>query len=334
MSTSSKKQDENQLVWILTTRGFGSEINNLLYSINYAKHNNIKLGVVSSFWNFKYEQGLNDYFIIEEYKDSKISFLLSIYEKFLEPLANFYKEPKFSYLAIQGLKFFQSSKDNKVIFKENLLSFFFLKTKNLLGIKYDLMIETFHKIRKFNFDQRNLDREAFNLKINEILVDFWKLTPEISKEIEEKKRKLNLESIENYATFHIRRGDKVAQATMEDRVYKVEEYIEKLNYLNSSIKTIFLMTDDYKVFLELKDVAPNFNIYTLSNPISTGHDQRTFNKNTAEKKRQLGIDLLTELEIARKSEIFIGSRGSNIFRLIEYFKLKDCFDLGDNTKEL
>ncbi|MBB6327908.1 hypothetical protein FHS59_003551 [Algoriphagus iocasae] len=334
MSTSSKKQDENQLVWILTTRGFGSEINNLLYSINYAKHNNIQLGVVSSFWNFKYEQGLNDYFIIEEYKDSKISFLLSIYEKFLEPLANFYKEPKFSYLAIQGLKFFQSSKDNKVIFKENLLSFFFLKTKNLLGIKYDLMIETFHKIRKFNFDQRNLDREAFNLKINEILVDFWKLTPEISKEIEEKKRKFNLESIENYATFHIRRGDKVAQATMEDRVYKVEEYIEKLNYLNSSIKTIFLMTDDYKVFLELKDVAPNFNIYTLSNPISTGHDQHTFNKNTAEKKRQLGIDLLTELEIARKSEIFIGSRGSNIFRLIEYFKLKDCFDLGDNTTEL
>jgi hypothetical protein len=126
----------------------------------------------------------------------------------------------------------------------------------------------------------------------------------------------------------------VAHATVEDRIYEVEEYVEKLKTLAPSIQNIFLMTDDYNVFLEMKEKAPTFNIYTLSDPISTGHDQPKFNSTSAERKRLLGIDLLTELEIARKSEIFIGSSGSNIFRLVEYFKIKGCVDLADNTNEL
>ncbi|MEB2776070.1 hypothetical protein SYJ56_12175 [Algoriphagus sp. D3-2-R+10] len=334
MSNLVNKNHKKHLVWILTLRGFGSEINNLIYSINYSKQKNISFGVISTYWNFKYNEGLKDYFIFEEFKDPKISLLLFLYKGFINPLTYSFRKNRFSELTNQALELFIGKNKEKNVFKENILSYSFKKMKMLLGIKSELMFEVFDEIRQFNFNQRNSDREGFILQMNEILLDFWKFTPETAKAIENIKQKQNLDGLENYAVFHIRRGDKVAEATMEDRSYEVEEYVEKLNVLDPSIKTIFLMTDDYNVFLELQEKFPDFDIYTLSDPISTGHDQETFNNSSPEAKRKHGIDLLTELEVARNGEIFIGSRGSNIFRLVEYFKIVGCHDLSDNSDEL
>ncbi len=334
MSDTANHDPKKKIIWILTIRGFASEINNLIYAFNYAEEKGIDLKVISTYWNFKIKKGLNDYFLFEEYSNSKISFLLFLYKLFFSPLTYFYRKNHFSSLAKQTLEFFLYKNGEKNIIKEDLLSFSFKKLKNILGIKSDLMFEVFHEIRLYNLTQRNLDREAFNLKMNKILLKFWKFNSETSKVIDEIKRKLNLAKIDNYAAFHIRRGDKVAQETMEDRAYEAEEYMQKMEFIAPSIRKIFIMTDDYNVYLEVQKKFPNFNFYTLSNPISKGHDQFAFNNSSAEKKRQLGIDLLTELEIARYSEIFIGSRGSNIFRLVEYFKVKGCYDLSDNSNEL
>lgn len=334
MSNVINKNSKKQIIWILTIRGFGSEINNLIYAINYTKFKNLDFAVISTYWNFKYKEGLKDYFLFEEYKDPKISFLLFLYQGFINHLTLAFRNNQFSELTKQALKLILGDNKEKNIFKENLLSYSFKKMKTLLGVKDELMFEIFNEIRLFNFHQRNLDREAFILRMNEILIDFWKFTPETSIAIDKRKEHLNLKYLKNYAVFHIRRGDKVAQATKEDRVYEVDEYIQLLEKLAPTIRTIFLMTDDYKVFLELQQKFPKFNYYTLSNPFSKGHDQDTFNNSSSEKKRLLGIDLLTELEIARNGELFIGSKGSNIFRLVEYFKIKGCYDLSDDSNEL
>lgn len=334
MSETVKKDHTKQLVWILTLRGFGSEINNLIYTINYIKHKNLSFGVMSTYWNFKYNEGIKDYFLYEEYKDPKISLLLFLYKGYIKHLTYAYRKNRFSELTNQAFEVFLGRNKEKNVFKENLLSYSFKKMKTLLGVKSELMFEVFDEVRLFNFNQRNLDREAFIIKMNEILIDFWNLTPNTIKAIEDNKRKLNLENLENYAVFHIRRGDKVAQATKEDRAYEVEEYIEKLKSLDQMIRTIFLMTDDYNVFLEIQEKFPMFEVYTITDPISTGHDQEKFNKSSSEKKRKHGIDLLTELEIARNGNIIIGSRGSNIFRLVEYFKITGCYDLSSNLNEL
>ncbi len=334
MSDIVNQKPKNQIIWILTIRGFGSEINNLIYAINYTKCKNLDFGVISTYWNFKYKEGLKDYFLFEEFKDPKISFLLFLYQGYIKYLINAFRTNRFSELTKQALVLFMGNNKEKNVFKENILSYSFKKMKSLLGVKSELMFEVFDEIRLFNFHQRNLDREAFILQMNEILINFWKFTPATSTEIDKKKEQLNLKYLENYAVFHIRRGDKVAQATKEDRVYEVDEYIQKLERLAPTIRTIFLMTDDYKVFLELQQKFPKFNYYTLSNPLSKGHDQDTFNNSSNEKKRQHGIDLLTELEIARNCELFIGSKGSNIFRLVEYFKIKGCYDLSDDSNEI
>ncbi len=334
MTKIDNKNTNKKLVCILTLRGFGSEINNLLYSINYAKHNNIDLGIISTYWNFKFNKGLKDYFIIDEYKNLRISLLLFFYQPFINYLTLSFRKNRFSELTKQGIEVFKGENKNKNIFKENILSYSFTKLKKIFGIKSQLMFEVFHEIRHFNYNQRNINREDFIFQMNGILLDFWKFTPEISAAIEEKKSEKNLGNLKKYAVFHIRRGDKVAQATMEDRSYDVDEYILKLKILDPSISTIFLMTDDYQVFSEINEKFPNLIIYTLTDPISTGHDQDTFNKRSPDEKRKDGINLLTELEIARRGEFFIGSRGSNLFRLIEYFKITGCHDLSDNSDEL
>lgn len=334
MSVIAKKNPKKQLIWILTVRGFGSEINNLIYTINYAQHKKLDLGVVSTYWNFKFNKGLGDYFLFEDYKNSKIFLILFLYQKFINPLTLAFRKNSFSELTKQALETFIGKNKEKNIFKENILSYSFEKTKKLFGIKSDLMFEVFDEIRIFNYNQRNSNRKAFILKMNEILLDFWKFTPETLQAINDKKKQLNLEELKNYVVFHIRRGDKVAQETMEDRSYEVDEYLRKLDLLDPTIRTIFLMTDDYNVFLEIQQKVPYYKIFTLTEPISKGHDQNSFNKSSPEIKRKLGINLLTELEIAKNGEIFIGSRGSNLFRLIEYFKIDKCYDLSDNSDEL
>ena len=58
-----KNNHQKLLFWQLSNRGFGSEVNNLLYAINYAQKNNLKLYVSSSTWNFAQKKGWLDYFI-------------------------------------------------------------------------------------------------------------------------------------------------------------------------------------------------------------------------------------------------------------------------------
>lgn len=334
MSGTINQGPKEQLILILSDRGFGSEINNLIYSINYSHHKNLDFGVISSFWNFKFKEGLMDYFLFEDYKNPKIYFLLYIYKNFTNNLTLAFRKKRFSEIIQQAIEIFTGKDKRTNIFKENLLSYSFNKTKKILGVESQLTYEVFNDIRNFNYLLRNQNREAFILKMNEILIDFWKLTPEISNAIEDKKQERNLVKLENYAVFHIRRGDKVAQATMEDRTYEVEEYFHKLNSISPTIRTIFLMTDDYNVFLEIEQKFPEYKILTLSDPNSSGHHQDKFNNSPAERKKEAGINLLTELEIARNSQLFIGSNGSNIFRLVEYFKIGGCYDLSNNLDEL
>lgn len=331
MKRKQSKDLKNKLIWILTYRGFGSEIINLIYAKNYSDHKNLEFGVYSTYWNFKYKKGLGDYFIVQEQEESNVHFLLFLYRKFIYSLTFYYREVKFLNLFNDTKNHFVRENIDVYRYRKDLLSYSFKNLKTLFNVKSKTMYEVFKEVRDFNYHQRSLDNKAFTLKMNELLLDFWKFNTETLNEINDRKNQLSFLDLENYAVFHIRRGDKVAIATREDRVYEVEEYIDRLDVLAPFIRKVFIMTDDYQVFLELEEKYTNFNFYTLAKPHSRGHDQAVFNYSSSEVKKSNAIDLLTELEIARKSQIFIGSRGSNLFHLIEYFKIHGCHDLGDNV---
>ena len=313
------------LIWQLTNRGFGSEINNLLYAINYSSKKKYELDLETSSWNFRIKDGWNDYFLsIDSSKNKNFSkFLLILINKFIGISSIIYYDKSVN------MKFKSNASNIKITtrFKFHIYIllkkiFLFLKPKG----KY-FIFEKFYEVRKFCLLERNLNKKKFILNIHEILINLWKFKEGINLQIQNKKIQIE----EDYAVFHIRRGDKIE--TQEDNYYNVKDYVKYFNALNTDINTIFIMGDDYSVFTELNEKFPNYNFLTLIDSEEDGHLQSDFNKKNNTKKEIAALNLLTEIEIARDCEVFIGSQKSNIFRLIEYFKINDCHDISDGTCE-
>lgn len=311
-------KNKRRLVWLLTGRGFGSEINNMLYAINYSIQNNYELINGSYFWNFKHEFGWDDYFesMNNEFNKSSLVAFLKIVDRFISisTLVSFNN---------RNLGFFEFKKLNQEYSILKLVIFFLLKKIILLSNSKNekSIFESFEDVRFYNLMEVDKNKNNFLLNINAILLDIWRIKPHVYEEIKKNSSKLKNE----YAVFHIRRGDKIKSG--EDGFYDVDEYMNRFLNLNSELKTIFIMGDDYSAYLDLKTRYKNFNFLTLMNNNDSGHDQKEFNKSSKVQKKTNAINLLTEIEIARKSKVFIGSQKSNLFRLVEYFKLDSCYDV-------
>jgi len=138
--------------------------------------------------------------------------------------------------------------------------------------------------------------------------------------------KLSLPS--KYNCFHIRRGDKVGERLYrwaeqkgmkgESTKYSFQNYFEKSN---QSIETIFIMSDDYASVLESQKY--NLNIKTLTTEEQTGHSTDLDTDNGRHYKEEELIQFFSEIEIAKQSQQFIGTKSSNIFRYIKSQCVKD-----------
>lgn len=288
---------KKKLFWLLTSRGFGSEINNLLYAINYSKKNDYEFVLETKFWNSSYQNGWTDYFISFQANGTKTL------------------EVKALIIILRFINRFVRIRNSNRKLISFPLNFFLKKEKKTI-------FWNFHEVRKFNNDERLRDRDKFLFTMNKILKTVWRINPSVKLAIENKKICLR----NGYAVFHIRRGDKLVSG--EDNYYPVEDYMNKLKSISSSIKTVFVMSDDYSVYTELKYKFGEYDFITLISDSKRGYDNYNFNQMKKHQKRSEIINLLAEIEIARKSKIFIGSYRSNIYRLIEYFKLRNCYNIG------
>jgi hypothetical protein len=295
-------------LYMLSDRGLGSEINNLLYAINYSNKNKLEFILESSLWNFKIKKGWQDYFESLTIESSRISFRLKILKLIIKLMGKNYTNLHFwwdkSSLPLQY-----------AVFKKIIC---------LIKGKYIVTsFETFSDLRAFSIQEMELDINTFKSSINKILINIWKLKLEFYPNL------IKLEGLENkYITIHIRRGDKVA--TREDDLYTVQNYIDIMLNLSTTIQTIFLMSDDFSVYSEFKEKLPGYDILTLVDPEKRGHKQSDFNQLSTVNKKNEMIGLLVEIEIARNCVFFIGSHRSNLYRLIEYFKLNNCYSVSDS----
>lgn len=131
------------------------------------------------------------------------------------------------------------------------------------------------------------------------------LQDEISSEVNSKISNLNLPT--PLACLHIRRGDKTER---ESRFFSFEEY---LNKVPSEINDIFIMSDDYKSIQEAKKYLQKSNVSKKLYYLTESKQQGRFeSQNLITKKPDL-IKFLTEIEIAKKCEIFIGDKQSNVY---------------------
>jgi len=114
-----------------------------------------------------------------------------------------------------------------------------------------------------NYNLKNILGEYTYKMYMDAIKELFIFNPTINKKIEEIKLKFNL--INNkYDSIFIRRGDKLA---IESKYISEKEYIELLLQKNPNCNTIFLQTDDYNAYINLKKYIDDnnliINIYTL-----------------------------------------------------------------------
>ena len=136
--------------------------------------------------------------------------------------------------------------------------------------------------------------------------NFFKYKKKFEKEVEDKISSLNLP--EKFCCFHIRRGDKVLEKKYkwgemkgrpESKRYEFDQYLAKIS---KKIGSIFIMTDDYKVI----DEAYRSLFRVISRYIE---EKKEYDRN-------FFIQFFSEIEIAKLSATFVGTRNSNVYRYI------------------
>lgn len=167
-----------------------------------------------------------------------------------------------------------------------------------------LPIYRIHREGRHNIEKRiNL----FNQKLFPTwLKTIYKLNQKTLDEVNKLRSTINLPK--NYAMIHIRRGDRTHSKKCPTNL-PITEYLPYIKNEN-----LYIATDDFKTIDEFKKIG-KFKLYHLCTPDCLGHTQKAFNE--SEKKHQLVIQLLTEIDLAQTSETFVGVYCSVLSHLMQ-----------------
>jgi hypothetical protein len=127
---------------------------------------------------------------------------------------------------------------------------------------------------------------------------------------------------EPYAAIHVRRGDKIDGYThrgnliVEGESSSLRDYLSIIRMKATSLRNLFAMTDDYQVVEELRSIDPSLDIITFCQKVEHGYRQGEFNSLGAQEKTLVARRLISEVEIACNSQVFVGCYKSNVSRYI------------------
>ena len=262
--------------------GFFSEYNNMILGSIYCLSNQISFSINSNFSNFKVDKGWQDYFI----------------PFFPENTKQFNK--KYNYRPYGNKSNFY-----KIIKYFNRIDYF---TQDLWT---DVRSETFFTnqitIPEFNFTGTLLEA------CNSLVHLSWNFKPEIFKQMHFKSKLLDLPK--DYIGIHIRRGDKLIETS---QIFDLSEYLE-IAEKNTSIRNIYISTDDYKVVEELKS-NNNWTLFHSVSSISQGYYQQQFDKKMPSEKYNDLLDLFSDVQILCNSSNFIGTCKSNVGMFVGMYR--------------
>jgi len=160
--------------------------------------------------------------------------------------------------------------------------------------------------------------------------EFFSYTDTFKQKLNKNITKLSLPT--KFNCFHIRRGDKVGEKLYEwtQKTGRTEsKRFEFCDYLKhcKNIETIFIMTDDYRCIQEAREYINNnnlpHNILYLTQEPQGGHSETLNIQNDRRYSKQELVQFFSEIEIAKQSQQFIGTKSSNIFRYITNQCVKD-----------
>jgi hypothetical protein len=152
-------------------------------------------------------------------------------------------------------------------------------------------------------------------EINQHFNYIYSLNSFVMSKVHERMRELQTPG--KYCVFHIRRGDKIKEASYAD----IQKYISGYKTLYPHLDMpIYVMTDSIGVIKSCLAKLPSDIIFGHSTlPCNqAGYDQVVFNTLSPADRYSKTLEIIIDLEIARGSEAFWGTQTSNIFGLMNH----------------
>jgi hypothetical protein len=125
--------------------------------------------------------------------------------------------------------------------------------------------------------------------------------PNVKQEIEQLIEEISIP--EHFVSLQIRGGDKNLEY---EELKGTEQYVECIERLGLCEYPIFVFTDDYTNVMKIKELRPNWKVYTLTREDERGYYNTAFNKQEWEVKRKDLIKLLAIVELCKKADYHIG----------------------------
>lgn len=116
-----------------------------------------------------------------------------------------------------------------------------------------------------------------------------------------------LQMPEHFVSMQIRGGDKTLEY---DELIGAERYIEKVEALGLAGENLFIFTDDYTNVSKIKELRPDWKLYTLTGEEERGYYNEAFNKQDWAFRRKNLIKLLAIVELCKKADYHIGPNQS------------------------
>ena len=258
-----------------TGNGFYSELNSLLFSVLFCLQNKLRLELYSKDAPFCFGNGWNEYFepFCPEFKNDFIGKRIS------RDYINNHRDKHLCYLY--------------KIFTKNII------LNDIYWFCRSGWFEHSHfEIPELGING-NLDQA---LKI--IIPIVYRFNSEYSSIIDKFIKDINLPL--HYISLHVRAGDKKT----ERRLISAQDYLDKAKEY-SNCHNVFIATDDYRIFEQIRKDNPNYTFYTSTSPNEKGYDQDKFVQSSQEYIRQNLIEMFASINIFLNSELLVGTYSSN-----------------------
>jgi hypothetical protein len=135
-------------------------------------------------------------------------------------------------------------------------------------------------------------------------------------------RKIGLRPHE-FVAIHIRRGDKIesyidasGKLVIEGEKTPISTYIDLIRKFAPAINKLFVLTDDHAAMDELRSYAPKLGLFTLCPEDSMGYRNNEFLQRPLKDRIKAVERLLTDVQIASQSALFVGPFKSNVSRFV------------------
>lgn len=258
-----------------TGNGFYSELNSLLFSTLFCLQNKLRLELYSKDAAFTFGNGWTEYF-----------------ESFCPEFKNDYIGKRIS------RDYINNHRDKHICYLYKIFT-----RNDILNDIYWYCRSGWFEHSHFNIPELGIDgdiRQAMKI----IIPIVYRFNNRYTSIINVFIRDLKLPN--DYISLHVRAGDKIT----ERNLIVPQKYLEKAK-LHSDCHNIFVATDDYRVFEQLRDNNPDYTFYTSTSPEDKGNDTDKFFTTSQDNIRRNLIEMFASIEIFLNSQLFVGTYSSN-----------------------